>query len=64
MLFKMKKNAKEMPPEIPPEKERREIEPLIDPEEPLNPPEGPDLIPEEDPFENLPYEMPPPGEGP
>ena len=39
-------------------------EPTIPPEEPVMPGENPDLIPEEDPFETPPYEVPPPGEGP
>lgn len=41
-----------------------EIEPPFDPEEPFVPEEDPDLIPDEDPFETPPYEVPPPGEGP
>jgi hypothetical protein len=38
--------------------------PIVDPEDPLVPEEGPDFIPEEDPFETPPVEIPPPGEGP
>jgi hypothetical protein len=41
-----------------------EQEPIVDPEEPLVPEESPDYIPEEDPFETPPFEVPPPGEGP
>lgn len=43
-----------------------EIERPSDPEEPLvTPPEqGPELVPDEDPFETPPFEMPVPGEGP
>jgi hypothetical protein len=36
----------------------------IIPEAPLMPGEDPDIIPDEDPFETPPTEMPPPGEGP
>jgi hypothetical protein len=39
------------------------IEPL-DPDELIIPDEDPDFIPEENPFENPPEEMPPPAEGP
>ena len=41
-----------------------EQKPIVDPEEPLLPEESPDFIPEEDPFETPPVEIPPPGEGP
>ena len=41
-----------------------EQKPITDPEEPLVPIEDPDYIPEEDPFETPPIEVPPPGEGP
>lgn len=43
-----------------------EIKHPADPEEPLNiPEEDPDIISDEDPFENPPpNEIPPPGEGP
>lgn len=41
------------------------IKPPVDPEEPLNIPENdPDIIPDEDMPEPLPYEKPLPGEGP
>lgn len=41
-----------------------EIEQPLDPEEPIIPEEDPDIIPDEDPYENPPYEVPPPAEGP
>lgn len=46
--------------------EKIEWEKPIDPEEPLSIPDNnPDIIPEEDPYENPPaYEKPIPGEGP
>lgn len=47
-------------PQVP----KPEVKPPVDPEDPLPPPEDPDYIPEEDPFENPPYEVPPPAEGP
>ncbi|HMU46833.1 MAG TPA: hypothetical protein PKC72_10720 [Chitinophagaceae bacterium] len=56
---KTKKNSEIPDPVKMPEKEKP-----VDPEEPLIPEEDPDILPEEDPFENPPYEMPAPGEGP
>ncbi|WP_460551083.1 hypothetical protein [Ferruginibacter profundus] len=52
------------PVEIPVPKEKPEIELPIDPEAPLIPEEDPDIIPEENPFETPPFELPEPGEGP
>ncbi|MFN5422423.1 MAG: hypothetical protein ACK5AO_04075 [bacterium] len=51
-------------PEVTPPDKTPEVEPLVDPEEPLVPEEDPDIIPEEKPFETPPYEVPEPGEGP
>lgn len=51
-------------PEIAPSRKTPEVQPIIDPEEPLIPEEEPDKIPEEDPFVSPPYEVPEPGEGP
>ncbi len=50
-MQKKPKKETEIPPLTIPEQE-----PIIDPEEPL--------IPEEEPYETPPYEVPPPGEGP
>ena len=61
-MAKMKKPDK--PLEIPSPEKHPEINPVIDPEEPIVPIEDPDIIPDEDPFETPPYEIPPPGEGP
>ena len=36
----------------------------VDPEDPIIIENDPDFIPDEDPFETPPYEMPPPAEGP
>jgi hypothetical protein len=58
-----KKSTK--PVEMPPSLKKREIEPPVDPEEPVISEEGPGIIPDEDPFENPPpFEIPEPGEGP
>ena len=51
-------------PEVSPPTKSPEVEPLIDPEEPLIPKEEPDTIPEENPYVTPPYEVPEPGEGP
>jgi hypothetical protein len=51
--------------EVPSRKKYIEVTPTIDPEEAIIPEEIPDIIPEENPFENPePYELPEPGEGP
>lgn len=53
------------PQEIPPPDNHPEIEREIDPETPVIPQEEPDLVPDDNPFENPPpYEIPEPGEGP
>jgi len=52
------------PIEIPSPAKHPEIRLPVDPEEPVVPVEDPDIIPDEDPFENPPYEIPEPGEGP
>lgn len=41
-----------------------ETEQPVDPEEPIETEDDPDMITEEDPFKNAPVEKPPPGEGP
>jgi hypothetical protein len=41
-----------------------ELEPPFDPEEPIVPEEDPEIIPDENPYETPPYEIPEPGEGP
>ena len=51
-------------PEISPPDKLPEINSPVDPEDPVVPPEDPEIIPDEDPFESPPYEIPPPGEGP
>lgn len=63
----MEKKIQPGPPvEFPPPEKRAEIVPIIDPEVPLIivPEEIPDLIPDDEPFETPPYELPPLGEGP
>lgn len=52
------------PFEIPPPEKNPEINLPVDPEEPIIPEEDPDIIPDENPFETPPYEIPPPAEGP
>ena len=61
----MGKHKKNRPPEEIPDtgKQTPEVVPQIDPEEPVLPAE-PDFIPEEDPFDTPPYEVPEPGERP
>jgi hypothetical protein len=55
---------KHITPEIP-NPDYPEVRPEEEPILPLIPEEDPDIIPEEDPFENPPpYEVPPPAEGP
>lgn len=59
-----KKIKPDRPIEMPsPEKDPEIILPF-DPEDPIIPLEDPDIIPDEDPFETPPYEIPPPGESP
>ena len=52
------------PSEIPLPGKLPEMEPPLDPEEPIIPIEDSDIIPEEDPFITAPGEMPAPAEGP
>jgi hypothetical protein len=61
-MAKRKKPVK--PFEIPKPGIIPEIKLPVDPEEPLIPAEDPDIIPDEDSFENSPDEIPAPGEGP
>jgi hypothetical protein len=51
-------------PEVEPPEKTVEVPKPIDPSPPLTPEENPDTIPEEEPFETPPYEVPPPAEGP
>jgi hypothetical protein len=60
-----KKKTPKKRSEMPARKKYIEMMPIIDPEEAIIPEEIPDIIPEENPFENPePYELPEPGEGP
>jgi hypothetical protein len=60
-----KKKITKEPTEVPARKKSIEVEPIFDPDEAIIPEEIPDIIPEENPFENPePYELPEPGEGP
>lgn len=61
-----KKKQPERPSENPLPGTNPEIVPVHDPEEPLNiPEEDPDIVmPDDEPTEAPPYEVPPPGEGP
>jgi len=58
------KNKPDKPLEMPPPEKLPETVPPLDPEDPVLPPEEPDIIPDEDPFETPPYEVPYPGDGP
>jgi len=61
----MAKKTKSLPPvEIPKPGKIPEMEPYAVSEELISPEEAPDLIPDLDPDEKPPYEIPPPGEGP
>lgn len=62
-MQKKKPFLPEVVPEVSP-KTFPEFIPVDDPEEPLMPIEDPDFIPEENPFETPPEEIPPPGEAP
>lgn len=60
-----KKATPDKPVEVPQTPLKPEVKPPDDPEEPfIIPEEDPDFIPEEEPFEEPPYEVPSPGEGP
>ncbi|HTQ63850.1 MAG TPA: hypothetical protein VMI12_03585 [Puia sp.] len=50
-------------PEAPSEPPSPEIKPVKEPENPVAPEEDPDMIPDKEPVETPPYEIPPPGEG-
>ena len=59
------KKKKDKPTEIQKPKEMPDIKPFTDPEELIIPANDPEIIPDEDPFENPPpFEIPEPGEGP
>ncbi len=59
------RNKSVIPREMPPVIKSPEITYPIDPEELIVPDETPEIVPDEDPYENPPpYEMPEPGEGP
>lgn len=58
------KKTPERPNEFPAPDKHPEIIQPIDPEDPVMPIEDPEIIPDEDPFETPPYEIPPPGESP
>lgn len=59
-----KKKIPGKPIEIPSPDNHPEIIQPFDPEDPVMPIEDPDIIPDEDPYETPPYEIPPPGESP
>ncbi len=59
-----KKKKIDTPAEIPKPKKEPDVAAPIDPEQPLLPEEDPGIIPEENPFETPPFEIPAPGEGP
>lgn len=61
-MIPIKKTGTE--PEVPMPHKVPEVGPVFDPEEPLQPDESPEIIPDEDPYETPPVEVPPPGEGP
>ena len=60
-----KKQHPHPPQELPPLANIPETNPPTDPEEPLvlPPEQAPELVPDEDPYENPPMEFPVPGEG-
>jgi hypothetical protein len=61
----MQKKKQPIEPAAAPLTKHPEASPVIDPEELTLPKNDPDLIPDEDPFENPPpFEKPEPGEGP
>ena len=64
ILIMAKKIQPEEPIGVPAPRRDPEVYPEEIPETPLLPAEEPDVIPQEDPFETPPYEVPPPGEGP
>lgn len=63
--FMEKKKKQSQAPEVSIPDKQSATEIPFDPERPIAPIDAdPDLIPEEDPFENAPFEIPQPGEGP
>ncbi|MEO7311227.1 MAG: hypothetical protein ABIX01_12570 [Chitinophagaceae bacterium] len=56
------KNDPEIPPETPAPDQKPETEQPFDPKEPTLPMEEPDVIPDENPFETPPSELPAPSE--
>jgi hypothetical protein len=58
------KDQKKTPAKPSQKKGLPEVKPIIEPEDPVIPVEDPDIIPDEEPFETPPYEIPEPGEGP
>lgn len=58
-----KKNIPEQPIEAPSPEKQPEVQPPIDPQEPVLPVEDPDSIPPENPVVTPPYEVPSPQEG-
>ncbi len=62
--FMEKKKKTGNPAEIPSPGKKPEITPIFDPAEPVIPEVDPDFIPDDDPEETPPFEIPPPGEGP
>ncbi|MBI3137648.1 MAG: hypothetical protein HYZ15_03605 [Sphingobacteriales bacterium] len=63
-MAKNKKIAPDKIPETPYPGKRPETIPAVDPEEPLNPEENPDIIPDPEEEEPPVFEEPAPGEGP
>lgn len=59
-----KKKKADKPVEVPSPGKYIEVNPDEIPESPALPEEDPEIIPDEDPFETPPYEIPEPGEGP
>lgn len=59
-----KKKLPALPMEEPTPQIQPEIDLPVDPEDPFQPGDDPEIIPFEEPFEPPPYETPPPGEGP
>jgi hypothetical protein len=58
------KKQQDKPVDIPAPDKHPEIIQPVDPDETVIPVEDPDVIPDEDPFETPPYEIPAPAEGP
>ncbi|MCC8426614.1 hypothetical protein [Mucilaginibacter sp. UR6-11] len=56
-----KKKLQAVPIEDPTPKIQPATEPAVDPEDPFQPGDDPEIIPFKEPFEPPPYEVPPPG---